>query len=322
MAAACGGATSDGSTAGGPVAIDRLPSSTADAYCDMWGPCCESQGIPVNQASCRNTWEQLIRSMIDEADPANYDYDATAAGSCLAAVRQSGASACDSFTSPGSGAEIACDSAFRGKLPPGEPCTSSIECAADPGDEASCEQGQDCTQNPDGTTDCTQSQGTCTVDHRASAGEDCYWTCTDHEDGSTLCFGSGGDEPAVRGRCFMNDGLYCSSAGTCAAQVGAGEACQTDDGCEGGLVCSFDTGLCEPEATEGQPCFSSDCADGLYCADGTCAPQLQAGSPCTDFDACLNGSCSSGTCEADASTSDTGLAFACALVSGGFPTAN
>jgi len=90
-------------------------------------------------------------------------------------------------------------------------------------------------------------------------------------------------------------GLTCSE-GTCADPCmvlsgrGQGEACaQPDfglefDDCAQGLTCSWETGTCQPQATEGQSCRGTTCAPGLVCdwQTDTCQLASVEGQACFD----------------------------------------
>lgn len=297
ISASCGGST-EGSTAG-PIPVADLPSAYASAVCDVIAPCCSGLGVSIDPSTCRSTVISTVQASINEANPANYKYDANAAEACLASTRSALAS-CQSPGNPGT-----CDAAFQGKLAKGAVCTSSIECASP----------------SDGTASC--SGGVCVVKRRGKVGDPCYWSC--HEEGtSTFCSGTGINELQGQSRCFDNDGLYCSDTGTCTQQKQNGVACSDDQECTSGR-CDFTSSLCVPKGTEGQACtFDSDCIDTLYCDDttstSTCAQKKAANAPCTFDTECQSNSCTGTQCAAQVTGTGSSAALHCALASGGFPT--
>lgn len=293
ISASCGGST-EGATAG-PIPIADLPSAYASAVCDTIAPCCSSLSITFDPSTCRSAIISTVQASINQVNPANYTYDANAAGACLVSVRTALAS-CQSPGHPG-----VCDAAFQGHLAEGATCTSSIECAAP----------------IDGTASC--SGGVCVVRRRGKVGDPCFWSC--HEEGTiTSCSGTGVNELPGQSRCFDNDGLYCSDAGTCTQQKQDGVACSGDEECTSGR-CDFTSGLCAPKGTEGQACtFDSDCIDTLYCADSTsmCAQKKAANAPCTFDTECQSNSCTGTQCAAQ--VTGTSVGPYCALGSGALPT--
>jgi hypothetical protein len=78
------------------------------------------------------------------------------------------------------------------------------------------------------------------------------------------------------------------------AQGGEGDQCETDDDCDGLLIC--DTDLCY--GGEGYVCDDiNNCAFGFDCISGTCQAEVVA--DCTDDDDCEDGEvCNEGVCEA------------------------
>jgi hypothetical protein len=81
-------------------------------------------------------------------------------------------------------------------------------------------------------------------------------------------------------------------------KVAIGGACADDAECDEGSFCSRPRmvagcpGTCVALPTEGQPCASFRCADGLYCTGGTnalCARRLTENSPCNAMTQCQTG---------------------------------
>lgn len=130
---------------------------------------------------------------------------------------------------------------------------------------------------------------------------DCYWPGGASPLCESFCAVFHGDR-AEGERCEGNDhlvsdcaqGLLCQE-GTCTAPCAAlggrqrGEPCANDmfgeyDDCAAGLWCSWSSGLCERQATQGQPCSSGECGEGLTCRwqTGTCEAAAGAGQSCDE----------------------------------------
>ncbi len=155
----------------------------------------------------------------------------------------------------------------------GEPCSSG-ECGSD----AVCVDGvcahtgslrEPCGSGCAGDLVC--SDGLCRGTRSLAPGSRCEWLLP---------------EPCV-------DGYWCShpdfgTTGTCAPQVGRGEACTDDEACSGGLVCA--DGVCGDFPTAGQRCSSGfRCAAGSFCSEGTCW-----GPPAAEGDRCRGSDCPAG----------------------------
>jgi hypothetical protein len=198
----------------------------------------------------------------------------------------------------------ACNSVFTGRLDPGEPCQSDIECAAEPDQDASCQDLEF-----DGYT-------VCVVWYRGTQGDPCYWTCTEQAL-TTTCNASSGEATAMRGECYTNEGLYCSVDGVCERQGAIGDPCAQDSGCAEGY-CSFDSGECTALEPVGSACTSdATCREGLHCPDATCEPLLANGQPCLSSFDCQSGLCNEEVC-ADGDDNDGAVALLCGIVSGAF----
>jgi hypothetical protein len=141
--------------------------------------------------------------------------------------------------------------------------------------------------------------GVCRVFARGKVGDPCAETClTPCFEGCTdtnmYCSGPGGSDteppPNVTARCFRNDGLYCASDGTCQQKLGPGGACQTDEECQAGTYCSWNTPTreCVPFGEAGSACETNTCVDGAYCTDAkVCASKKAEGEACNDYTECL-----------------------------------
>lgn len=137
-----GSTTSDGAQ---PVPADQFVERVVSAVCDNVGPCCQSAGFPYDPAACKALGNSDLSASYALGNP-NVDYDAVAAGKCVAAisdlVRSCGAVDLDGLEQ--------CDLVLVGKLPAGAACQKSVECAAPAGGNAYCDQGA-CVTEPRGT---------------------------------------------------------------------------------------------------------------------------------------------------------------------------
>jgi hypothetical protein len=109
-------------------------------------------------------------------------------------------------------------------------------------------------------------------------------------------------------------GSYCGYNNTdggriCKSQPAAGDACETAEGItcglpSQGLVCPFETLVCEPAPSVGEPCFEGFyCGAGNYCDGGldfTCQERFELGDGCGADAVCpVDASCIGSICEAD-----------------------
>jgi hypothetical protein len=193
-----------------------------------------------------------MQASIAKVDQSKVRYDASAAGSCMAAygnvVQSCKFDDTDSI-------ESACEHMFVGLVPLGGTCASGSECAPQADGHASChfEFSND------------TSTGTCRLDApsmftaapHGTLGQACIGSCQ-----ASSCDSSPtGQGSTVTAICFASEGLYC----------GTGETCQ-------------------PLLADGQPCSFAGCAATSYC-DVTCKPQKADGSQCVISDECTSHEC-------------------------------
>jgi hypothetical protein len=272
LAAACGGSSDDGGGAA-PVPRDQAPTQFINAVCDNIAPCCQKSGLPYDQQGCRATWDTIVNEQLFSF-PDTTTYDAAAAGACLNLVKQAYRS-CTEVPTGGP-----CQQVISGKVSEGGACSNSIECAAPPNGDASCQQGK------------------CVAEPRGKSGDGCNSTCTESP-GSTSCFGGTGGGPSGPATCYTNDGLACLADGKCGPVASLGQPCDFGT-CAPGSYC--DTTCKEPKAA-GSPCASFDeCVPTAYCDfQGThnCEPKKPDGAACQDYDECSGGDCNAGKCGQD-----------------------
>jgi hypothetical protein len=294
-----GGASAGGSIGAGgagSVAENDFRTALIQVYCGAFVECCSTGGIVFDQAKCEASFASLAGTSLSSPRSGYYTFDAAAASRCLDTLSTSIAPTCSTIP-----ASIACEGVFQGVLKPGDPCNAAVECAHGPGDSPSCEPG------PDGSTTI------CILKRRATEGEPCVQNCTESA-GVTTCSGMSTTQPD-RGRCFSNDGLYCSN-GVCVRQVPVGSECNSNPGCASNARCDLSVSICVPLADVGKPCaVTTDCREELHCSMGQCVPDFAPGDPCTQSSECGTGSCRSGTC----SPLGIGIAVLCATLSGAIP---
>jgi len=299
------GSGTTGLSMGAPVEVEEYFEQAAAIVCEWLTPCCGDLGIAVNEGNCSTVIGAQFAEDYAAADPDNYTYDADLGGDCLATARELYQElGCQLDTTAGEidpATDELCEQVFQGKLEPGAPCNSDIECAKQPGDEV------DCTTLDGGDVN------VCVIERRAAEGESCYWTCTEESSGGYFCSGTSAETPALQGRCYTNDQLSCEG-GVCAQQPGLGEACSANGSCAEGYCLS---GICAPGGDTGDPCQANDseCAEGLYCDSTACAPKKSDGAACELSSECESESCSDGACTS-ASQGDFAIALLCAVASG------
>lgn len=293
-----GGVYPGGSTgAGGTISSGteaQFRASLISVYCDVFVNCCAAS-IPLDHTQCVTTLTSLISRDLTSPRPGYYTFDAQAGANCLQTVRSSVGSTCASLPTT-----FACDGVYQGILKPGDACNGSVECAHGPGEQVSCSPG------PNGPN-------ICIVEYRASEGQACQKTCT--EQGPTTSCG-GLDTSPDQGRCYTNDGLFCS-AGVCSRQSDVGGLCSDSQyGCLAGSQCDTSLGICVPLGSVGDPCtYTSDCREELHCdtTNGKCVLDFAEGQACSASTECGKGSCTNGVCSAV----DASLTLLCSVLQGG-----
>jgi hypothetical protein len=260
---ACG--KSDGGA--GPIQKADLPGRIAALICESVNGCCSNSGLVFDKAGCQaEVGEDLADDLFDDYDSTRVDYDANAAGDCLAAA----------------GAQIhcgriegedlpACDRILVGKVALGQPCNGSEECARVDGKPSYC-TGSD----EGGPAVCTRRQQS----EHGKAGQACSFTCDSDDCGIVVSPAPVGGAPAVDVACYRNEGLYCDGS-VCATLVAPGGPCNDSDACRAGSFCDFTSQSCKPLLADGQVCNTdSDCASrDCYGPDATDAPSGPGAAP-------------------------------------------
>ena len=306
------GACSTKSTTVAPVAEADFALQAAHALCDTIQPCCAQTSYPYDQAACVARMQQEVKE--DVKPSPNTTYDPSAAGRCVAKVRELAAKCADPADGDDDAAEEDCKAIYVGTTKTGEACDKSAECAPSPEGRVRCVHYGDLgspgsVQNRDGGTNppppVTGSQ--CTLYKKnAAKGDPCGPNNSK----------DGGKPPTIVGACegrVKNATLYCDYKSlTCQPVIAVGQPCMdlTSGACAGGGSCT--NGTCAAPGAEGAACDFEGCAPGLYCArsssgdkigGGKCAKEKKTGEACSsgsgsDYGACATGSCSEGKCSA------------------------
>jgi hypothetical protein len=296
--AGCGGG-GDGGSGGGAFA-----SEYSALVCDKLSDCCATAGIPIDAGRCRSLFQQKAAEA-----PEGLEFDQAAADACMSKLR----------ASEGCAEVPECENVYRGTKQAGEACEDDEECARpEGGGEAECDRGFD-------------APGKCVHKVRGKAGDACAETCTaEGADGFVATSCSGFGEGGVVGRCFTNDGLFCSDeTSKCEAMKAAGEACGGGVPCAAAHYCASgpDGGerTCAPSLAPGADCRDAPrdaCGDG-YCddADGKCHAPKAAGEACDRgafVEQCGRGAYCNEEGECEAESAGGAVTLACGLIAGGF----
>ena len=180
----------------------------------------------------------------------------------------------------------------EGVVPRGGGCMTSQDCA---GEESYCStydmaaQGDTCL-------------GVCQVFGEYGCTEECAegQRC-DFDRNACVPLTPIGQACSFDGECVQD--AFCevdvnAEEGLCTSLARAGEACDTKFDCAMGLTCQFGEdfeGTCEVALMMGEECFSSECAETLYCENNsetferTCEPRLEVGQPCEYSSSCQQG---------------------------------
>lgn len=198
-------------------------------------------------------------------------------------------------------ADIACEEILVGRVPIGEACRDSSECAG----SAYCSSDLDCP-------------GTCVA--QGGPGDDCTLFDYDACEVGLDCVLEDGSDYGVCGRLKAN-GESCEYYDECQSYnceatddgyrcadfpeeftKGPGEPCDYDEDCELGLYCP--QGSCTPAAALGEACsvYTIPCSREGYCAlesgnDGICVKRIPLGGACDDSEQCATGVCDGGECQ-------------------------
>lgn len=287
-----GGGCKSADDAPAPVPLEQFPQTFAKGLCDAVAPCCNQAALPYMATECQGSATDRYTDTVSRAISAHVQYDAEAAGECLASLRRQ----LQDCRFDGGESIPACAAVFVGSLADGQACTASAECKS-----LYCNQLAVCAARP----------GADTSKH-AQAGEPCVGSCGT-EAGQTYCdtgISTGQGSGANAGYCYQSDGVYCDAAFSpdgapmapvCSAFAKIGESCQSAY-CGPGSYCDFTSITCAAQKDSG-PCASPQtCSSKSYCAGaqgggvtGQCIARKPDGFACASPEECSSGSCSGGT---------------------------
>jgi hypothetical protein len=235
-----------------PSQEDTYPGRYAHAWCAVLEPCCRANGLSFDEGRCELGGAAFGQQGVDAARAAGAVFDPDVANACI----RRAALVTKTCTPLGSDPEDAvCSQVFTGTKPPGDPCTSDLDCAATAAGRGSC-------YRPSGS-----SSAQCVILRAPARVGD-------------ACAVASGPPPEELADCRAS-GLWCDLSATCANPVAIGEPCGPLTRCVDGAYCD-PSGACATALAQGASCVSNgDCESGL-CLRGACAAN-GAGSlaPCT-----------------------------------------
>lgn len=230
------------------IPTPATPAEFVDTFaveiCRALAECCGQQGVPV-AVTCRELVAASIAPEIADLASLQVDWDKEAARHC---IQDYSNYVCSERALSQTEAKARCSSMFRGRLAPGEPCVSSSECRAEPGESASCDTGDVCQVHPaparlEMGESCAASDLTCAEDAYCNAES---WVC----------------EPRLA--------------------AGAGPCSEVAEACQLPAICDYTTGKCMNPKRSGEACDERlDCLS-LSCRNGVCVRQELPETLCAD----------------------------------------
>jgi hypothetical protein len=254
-------------------------SDLIEGLCTMAEPCCGRAHRDDGGRQCRTGMESMLAAGA---------YDSYAGAACMAMLRASTPAAmCEIVTASGSPCQRAIGpNRHPGSKRPGEPCTSSADCAASPDGEVECREG---------------SAGRwCEVQLRGKEGDGpCIGTVLPRQIVATL--EPAGSTPARAFLCYHADDLQCDQAAgsRCVRPKPTGAPCETDAECGKDAYCRTYEFACRPLKPIGASCNPEvSCVDDAYCplTTHTCTAWLPAGATCCTDEQCHSHQCEHGSC--------------------------
>jgi len=259
MSGGCKSGTGDDA---GPISQDQLPSELAKVICDSIGSCCSAAHYTFDSTNCSGSQAAELKGRLGLPAPAAVQYDAQAAGDCVAQLKTS--IHCGNVETANDIA--ACGRILVGTLAVGQPCTGQNECK-DPG---YCNLQLTPTGEEQGTCMAPGSDNSVTLT-RGGTGAACSVSCASEVDCQSFIPPSlpGGDPnqpPANQVACYRSDGLYCGGMGTCQSLGAIGADCTALDGCKDGLFCDRNSSRCTAPHPNG-----ASCSDDSECQSRSCS---------------------------------------------------
>lgn len=128
------------------VVVKEWSASLAAAKCAITAPCCQSAGLPHDEATCYDSLVVVEQQAAEDALAAGASFDPSLAEQCLAAMQTMDCAQQGSFPS-------VCDLVLRADTPAGEPCRNDFECARPVEGHSFCSSSSTCsTRIPNGTS--------------------------------------------------------------------------------------------------------------------------------------------------------------------------
>lgn len=273
-------ATGDDTGGGGKTSVTTV-AGFLESFCAAEGACCSGVGLHADPASCAVQLGSLLAAL---------RYDPEHGARCAEWLQ----SASDGYTAcPASGAPVDCDLVFTksGTKLPGEPCTSSLDCASSSEGETWCAS----------TFASGMTVSKCQLVAEGRLGDA---PCAGTRDRNGAEFlNSHGDDIATKAYiCDASSGLYCDGIACVAVNTTDGP-CDDMLACDATLYCDYGAGTCLPQRAVGAACDDYyACVPGAYCdsSTGMCTTSLGSGAACTTSEACASRLCVNGACSGDA----------------------
>jgi len=274
-----GCSSSDADSDAGAVSQAQFPERFASVWCQAVEPCCASERIAYEPATCRSQARDYAASLLATRLTGDTTYSAAAGTACLGRLEQA-LKACELED-----ASTACTLIFVGPSPEGTPCANGSACAS-----GYCALGE------------AGLSGVCAAaNYRAPShgkrGESCVGSCG--VPGSFQCPSSLlPNSEGTTTYCYAEDKLYCTfdsdllDALSCQPYAAIGAACG-EVSCIPGAFC--DAGTCVAQQATG-PCADTPdrCAVESYCdGDQQCQAKQANGAACLSGEECSSSSCSS-----------------------------
>jgi hypothetical protein len=298
LTGACGG--DDEAPAGpGPIPIEALRSEHEVATCDFEVRC----GLMPDKETCLRV-DRAEHGLVQNVANVVFDrlsYDPAAGRACVEAIR---ARSCHTLLADQRALEAACTGMFRGTVAAGGPCLVNEECTG----ESFCDRsmcGEQCclgacapepapvalSGSCDEETPCVD-EAYCEVEGGDGGGGGFpSGSCQPRNENGQACEFAGACKDGQRcaeGKCYIlsREGEACNptldtaclsfnnwcdpAASMCVKLPGAGEACATNDRCQGWAYC--DAGTCRARPVEDQPCpvDGPQCLGDLRCEMDVC----------------------------------------------------
>jgi hypothetical protein len=260
-AAACSSPTNGGNSGGAGSSTDAC-GRVFDAFAKVANACAQQRGLGASGDFVPSARDNFVKSCTNQSAAPGSGLTPAFIGGCADALAK--VSGCADVE------DLAACNTPTGTLADGAPCGGDSQCASSRCGEGSSSSGDggatDAGSKPAYCGVCTPTAkegAACTASLDCASGlaciEDVCRKRSNVAEGATCVFSKGGSTTVLN----CSPGLYCdlTIAGT-----------------------SY-SGSCKKIPNKGEAC-KSECADGLYCKDGTCADRLAVGAPCSSTVQC------------------------------------